>query len=88
MISGTTTNISATLTWTAPYDHGSAITGYKIEVQDFVTGNWLNLATVSTTTYTQINMIPNTQYEYRVTSINPYGTSYSPNVVLTTLSTL
>ena len=50
MISGTTTNISATLTWTAPYDHGSAITGYKIEVQDFVTGNWLNLATVSTTT--------------------------------------
>ena len=86
VISGTTTTTSATLTWTAPYDHGSAITGYKIEVQDFVTGNWLNLATVSTTTYTQINMIPNTQYEYRVTAINPYGTSYSPNTVLTTLS--
>ena len=86
VISGTTTSTSATLTWTAPYDHGSAITGYKVEVQDFVTGNWLNLSTVSTTTYTQINMIPNTQYEYRVTAINPYGTSYSPNTVLTTLS--
>ena len=32
-------------------------------------------------------MIPNTQYEYRITAINPYGTSYSPNTVVSTLST-
>jgi len=85
-VSSTATNISVTLSWTAPFDHGSAITGYKVEVQDFNTGNWLNLATVTTPTYTQINMIPSTQYEYRVTTINPYGTSYSPNTVVSTLA--
>ena len=86
-VSSTATSTSVTLSWSTPYSHGSPVTGYKIEVQDFVTGNWLNLATVTTTTYTQINMIPNTQYEYRITAINPYGTSYSPNTVVSTLST-
>ena len=87
-VNATATSTSATLSWTAPFDHGSPITGYKVEVQDFVTGNWLNLATVTTNTYTQVNMIPNTQYEYRVTAINPYGTSYSPNTIVSTLATV
>ena len=84
-VTATATSASATLSWAAPYDHGSPITGYKIEVKDFNSGSWLNLTTVATTTYTQVNMIPNTQYEYRVTAINPYGTSYSPNVIVSTL---
>ena len=84
-VTATATSTSVTLSWSTPYSHGSPVTGYKVEVQDFVTGNWLNLATVTTTTYTQINMIPNTQYEYRITAINSYGTSYSPNVIVSTL---
>ena len=87
-VNATATSASATLSWAAPYDHGSPITGYKIEVKDFNSGNWLNLTTVTTTTYTQVNMISNTQYEYRVTAINPYGTSYSPNVIISTLATV
>jgi hypothetical protein len=81
------TSTSITLNWVAPYDHGSTITGYKIEVKDFVTGNWLNLTTVQTTTYTQINMIPNTLYEYQITAINQYGTSVSQTIPVSTLAT-
>ena len=85
-VTATATSASATLSWTAPFDHGSPITGYKIEVKDFNSGNWLNITTVATTTFTQVNMISNTQYEYRVTAINPYGTSYSPNTIVSTLA--
>lgn len=79
--SATSTSTSNTISWTAPDDHGSPITSYRINVLNSQ-NNWLTLATVSgsTTTYTQTNAISNTLYTYTVTAINPYGSSTSASI--------
>ena len=75
----TSTSSTITLNWTAPNDHGSAITNYRIEALSFSTGQWINLDTVGggTTTWTQSSTLSNTEYTYRLVAINAYGSSTS-----------
>ena len=68
------------LTWTAPADDGgSAITGYRIEVSDDgSSGSWSDVVanTGSTaTSYTHTGLSPGDTRHYRVSAINPAGTS-------------
>ena len=78
----TATPVSATqvnLSWTAPSNGGSAITGYKIEVKKG-TGSYETLVanTASTsTTYSHTGLTTGTVYYYRVSAINAIGTGTS-----------
>ncbi|HEV2193363.1 MAG TPA: fibronectin type III domain-containing protein [Nitrosopumilaceae archaeon] len=65
------------LSWTAPSNGGSPITGYKIEYK-IGSGAYSVLAanTANTTTsYSHTGLIPSTAYTYRVSAINAIGTS-------------
>jgi hypothetical protein len=66
---------SLDLSWSIPADYGSTITGYKIERNDG-SGYVLELATTGTvdTTYTVNGLTPITEYTFRVSAINAYGT--------------
>ena len=68
------------LTWTAPADDGgSAITGYRIEVSDDgSTGSWSDLVAdtgSAATSYTDTGLSSGDTRHYRVSAINPAGTS-------------
>ncbi|HEY8109540.1 MAG TPA: fibronectin type III domain-containing protein, partial [Candidatus Nitrosotenuis sp.] len=76
------TAVSATqvnLSWSAPSDGGSAITGYKIEVKKG-TGSFetlvANTASASTI-YSHTGLTAGTVYYYRVSAINAIGTGTS-----------
>ncbi|HEV2193470.1 MAG TPA: fibronectin type III domain-containing protein [Nitrosopumilaceae archaeon] len=65
------------LSWTAPSNGGSPITGYKIEYKVGL-GIYSTLTTISgnaTTSYSHTALIPSTAYTYRVSAINAIGTS-------------
>jgi hypothetical protein len=70
------------LSWTAAYDGGSPITGYKIE-RSIDNGNMWSTVTSNTssssTTYSDTGLLPNTVYTYRVSAINSVGTSSPSN---------
>ena len=83
----TTASLEAiTLSWTAPNDFGAAITGYLIE-KESPTGN--GFATVTTTgvvtAYSDTGLTPVTQYNYRISAINSYGSSPTTTSSTTTL---
>ena len=68
------------LTWSAPADDGgSAITGYRIEVSpDGSSGSWSDLVAdtgSAATSYTHTGLSPGDTRHYRVSAINPAGTS-------------
>ncbi|MBS3925901.1 MAG: fibronectin type III domain-containing protein [Nitrosarchaeum sp.] len=78
-VTGLTANaISSTqidLSWTAPDDGGSPITGYQIE-QKSGGGGWTTIVanTGSTTTsYSNTGLTSNTSYDYKVSAINANG---------------
>ncbi len=63
------------LSWTAPNNNGSAITGYRLE-RKAGTGNYgLVSSTISatSTTYTDTGLTPATQYTYRIRARNSVG---------------
>ncbi len=66
-------NANIKLTWTAPYNGGSAITGYKI-YRSTVSGSetlWVTLGAV--TTYTNTALTNGVTYYYKVSAINAKG---------------
>jgi hypothetical protein len=83
-VPGTPTGLVATatsatqinLSWTAPSNGGSAITGYKIEYKSG-TGTYsvlvANTATASTT-YSHTSLTTGTTYTYKISAINAIGT--------------
>ena len=75
------------LSWTAAYNGGSAITGYKIErsVDNGITWSTITSSTGSTsTTYSDTGLLPSTTYTYRVSAINSVGTSSPSNTASAT----
>src|SRR5207237_1342305 len=65
------------LSWTAPNNGGSAITGYKVERSTDGGATWSTLVanTGSTaTTYSDTGLAHTTTYTYRVSGINSVGT--------------
>jgi predicted phage tail protein len=85
-VSGSQINLS----WTAPTNNGgSPITGYKIERSlDSTTWTTVSSNTGSTaTTFTDIGLLPVTQYSYRVSAINSVGTGSPSNTAVATTLT-
>ena len=78
------------LSWTAPADGGSAITGYKIEVSTDGGTNWTDLVadTGNTDTrYSHTGLAPGSTRHYRVSAINAVGISDASDVVSDTTAT-
>ena len=64
------------LTWTAPSDGGSPITGYKIQTSTDNT-NWSTLVSstgTKNTSYTDSGLLAGAKYYYKVSAINKIGT--------------
>src|SRR3989454_3528600 len=75
------------LSWTAPNNGGSAITGYKVERSTDGGTTWSALVanTGSTaTTYSDTGLAHTTTYTYRVSAINSVGTSSSSSTTSAT----
>jgi hypothetical protein len=78
------------LSWTAPSNGGSAITGYKIERSANSSSTWTTLVAntaSSSTTYSNTGLAANTSYTYRVSAINAIGTSVPSSTASATTST-
>ena len=61
------------MTWTAPSNGGSAITGYKI-YRGYSSGSETLVATISpATSYTNTWMTNGVTYYYKVTAVNAIG---------------
>jgi hypothetical protein len=66
---------NATLSWTAPSDNGSAITGYVVQYAQAGTTNWVSYGSspVSGTSVTLSGLSVGTFYQLRVYAINAVG---------------
>ncbi len=73
---------SITHNWSAPYDHGSPITSYRLEVKSWSTGQWISLGQTQSLTDTHSNLFANTEYEYQIIAINAYGNTATANSIL------
>ncbi|MDB4342111.1 fibronectin type III domain-containing protein [Nitrosopumilus sp.] len=89
-LTSSSTVTSATVNWTQPYDHGSPITSYRVEILNLVNGigngQWLTLTTTGGLTNTHTGLQTNTEYQYRIVAINPYGSVTSPAQAITTFA--
>ena len=78
------------LSWTAPSNGGSAITGYKIEVSTDGGTNWTDLVADTgdtDTRHSHTGLSPGSTRHYRVSAINAVGTSDASDVVSDTTAT-
>ncbi|XP_072046919.1 titin-like [Amphiura filiformis] len=68
---------SISITWQAPSkDGGTPITSYCVELYVVPTQTWLTLSTTHTsTTYIAIDLLPETEYTFRITALNAVGAS-------------
>ena len=81
----TDSETSLTITWTAPFDGGSAITGYSIRVRQTDTSAWRTLTQGNILTRTVTGLEPRTEYEAQVAAINTHGVGdFSPSGTSTT----
>src|SRR5438093_1249993 len=70
------------LSWTAPNNGGSAITGYKVERSTDSGSTWSTFVANSgstATTYSDTGLSDSTSYAYSVSAINAVGTSSPSN---------
>lgn len=73
-LSATSTSISEiNLSWTAPNDGGSAITGYQIDQKDGAWSTIIPNTGDTLTTYSVTGLAVDTTYKYRVSAINAIG---------------
>ncbi|MDE0431205.1 MAG: fibronectin type III domain-containing protein [Caldilineaceae bacterium] len=88
---------SITLSWTAPNNGGSAITGYTIQISDAADGTFADVddttgvgltgLSASTLTATHTGLAAGTTNHYRVLAVNTNGNSAASNVVSPMTST-
>jgi hypothetical protein len=76
------------LSWNAPDDGGSAITGYQIERSTDGGSTWIIVSntTSAATTYSDVGLEANITYHYRASAINSVGTSLPSNTATATTS--
>jgi hypothetical protein len=77
------------LSWVAPSNGGSAITGYKIDRSTDNGSTWSTLVAntaSSSTTYSNTGLVASTAYTYRVSAINSVGTSSASSTASATTS--
>ncbi len=81
---------SVALEWTAPADHGEAITGYTLQ-RKAGSGNYSNVSTTiaaGDTSYSDTGLTPGTIYTYRIHATNSIGNAeWSNEPVVTTTDT-
>ncbi|MDD2978665.1 MAG: InlB B-repeat-containing protein, partial [Hespellia sp.] len=89
VITATAGNEQVVLTWTAPFDGGSAITGYELTVTPGITGSPFTIAG-SEASYTVTGLTNGTGYEFTLKATNAKGdseisdtVSATPNVAYT-----
>ncbi len=78
------------LSWTAPNDGGTPLTGYRIEGSADAGGTWSDLVANTgnaATIYMHQGLTPNTTWYYRVSAINSVGTGPASNVANATTET-
>lgn len=82
-LSGKAAGTANVLTWAAPDDHGSAITGYNVYRRVAGGSSFTLLASVATgtTSYTDSAIAAGQSYAYHVTAVNGVGESAASNDV-------
>src|SRR5438132_1980987 len=89
LVANTVSSSQINLSWTAPNNGGSAITGYKIERSADGGSTWSTLVAntgITGTTYSDTGLARTTTYTYRVSAINSVGTSSPSNTASATTS--
>lgn len=83
VLTGAPAKRAAKLTWTAPANGGSAITGYRLSRATAAGGPYTQVASpaANATSYTDNNLKASTTYWYRLVAVNAVGTGPASNTV-------
>ncbi|MBL4595340.1 MAG: fibronectin type III domain-containing protein, partial [Robiginitomaculum sp.] len=81
VLSVTADNNSATASWTAPADNGSALTGYTLTITDNTAGTTTTLNPASSATQQEVVLVNGHAYDFILTATNGIGTSANSNPV-------
>jgi subtilisin family serine protease len=86
VLKGASAKRAAKLTWTAPADGGSAITGYRLSRATTAGGPYMQIASpaATATSYGDNNLKASTTYWYRLTAVNAVGAGPVSNTVAVT----
>jgi subtilisin family serine protease len=86
VLNGASAKRGAKLTWTAPANGGSAITGYRLSRATAVGGPYAQIASpaANATSYNDNNLQAGATFWYRITAVNAVGTSPASNTVAVT----
>ncbi|XP_047144342.1 protein sidekick-1 isoform X1 [Hydra vulgaris] len=69
---------SLQLTWDAPSDGGSPLTGYQLYMENFTMNNFLLLAQLQPemTSFTVNNLLAGAKYRFRIAALNKFGKGF------------